>query len=115
MSIKIVFAILFSSFALNAVANSQSHTSQANDIQKYQAVCKAKAPATEVSFAYKGVIWNGQCQPQFFPTSKQAALPDAAQRSAICKEDAELKSTQIDGQEVKGKCVMAYLPPQPIQ
>ena len=115
MSIKIFFAILFSSITLSAVANTQSHTAQANDIQKYQAVCKAKTSGTEVSFAHKGVIWNGQCQSQFFPANKQASIPDAAQRRAICAESSELKSAQIDGQEVKGKCVMAYIPPQPIQ
>jgi len=50
---------------------------QANDkvettynAQKYMQVCKGKTQGAPVSFAYRGIIWNGTCEPQFFSTHK---------------------------------------------
>lgn len=115
MYTKKIIAALFSSLAFCSIAMAQSNSPQANDVKKYQAVCKGQSAGSPVSFAHKGVLWNGSCESQFFPTSKQAVTIDDAQRIAICAENPDAKSAQVNDQELKGKCVMAYLAPQPIK
>ena len=96
-------------------------TTQANDkvdtvynAQKYQQVCKDKTQGAQVSFAYRGIIWNGTCEPQFFATAKNAPIKgDEAELNSICATNANTKSINIEGKEIKGKCALGFVAPHP--
>ena len=82
--------------------------------QKYQQVCKGKSQGAPVSFAYRGIIWNGTCEPQFFASGKHAMIKgDEAELYSACESDAGVKSVTIDGMEVKGKCALGFEAPRP--
>lgn len=120
MKTKIIFSsllCLLGSIGINSYAQAkdsspQSHSSQ-NTAQKYQQVCKGKTQGADVSFAYKGVIWNGHCQSQFFPTRVSAVKGDEKELNSICVTDPKATSIQIEGKTVKGKCALGFSPPQP--
>ena len=102
--------LLFSSFALQA--NDKVETIY--DAQKFQQVCKGKTQGDQVSFAFRGIIWNGTCEPQFFASSRKAAIKgDEAELNSVCQSDSNTKSINIEGQEIKGKCALGFVPPQP--
>lgn len=82
--------------------------------QLFQQVCKGKAAGSDVSFAHRGIIWNGQCQVQFFPNSKTTPLKgDEKELSSICQTQPDAKTVIIEGQEFKGKCAIGYAAPAP--
>ena len=82
--------------------------------QKYQQVCKGKSQGAPVSFAYRGIIWNGTCEPQFFPSSKKVMLKgDEAELNSICHSDTNATSMNIEGHEIKGKCALGFTAPRP--
>ena len=84
------------------------------DAQRYQKVCKGKTQGAQVSFAYRGIIWNGTCEPQFFPSSKNASITgDEAELSTACSGDTSATTASINGTEVKGKCALGFMPPRP--
>ena len=62
--------LFFSPFAVQA--NDKVET--VYNAQKFQQVCKGKTQGAPVSFAYRGIIWNGTCEPQFFSSSKAIQL-----------------------------------------
>lgn len=96
-------------------------TTQANDkvettynAKMYQQVCKGKMQGDQVSFAYRGIIWNGTCEPQFFPSSKKVMLKgDEAELNSICHSDTNATSMNIEGHEIKGKCALGFTAPRP--
>lgn len=98
-----------------------SFTVSANDkvettynAQKYQQVCKGKSQGSHVSFAYRGIIWNGTCEPQFFASTKNASIKgDEAELNSVCTSDNGTKSINIEGKEIKGKCALGFTPPRP--
>lgn len=85
------------------------------DVKKFQQVCQGKSEGAEVSFAYKGIIWNGTCQPQFSPTNTKGLTGNEAQLNSICRSDPTSKSINIEGKEYKGKCALSFSPPMPKQ
>ena len=92
---------------------------QANDkvettynAQKYMQVCKGKTQGAPVSFAYRGIIWNGTCEPQFFSTHK-AVKGNESELMTACQTDMATKSVMINGMEVKGKCALGFTAPYP--
>lgn len=94
-------------------------TVQANDkvettynAQKYMQLCKGKSQGTWVSFAYRGIIWNGTCEPQFFSTNK-AVKGNESELMTACQTDMTTKSVMINGMEVKGKCALGFTAPYP--
>lgn len=82
--------------------------------QLFQQVCKGKTEGTPVSFPYRGIIWNGTCQTQFFPSAKTTGLKgDEKELSNICQTHPEQKSINIEGKDFKGKCALGYAAPAP--
>ncbi|WOE31810.1 MULTISPECIES: hypothetical protein [unclassified Acinetobacter] len=82
--------------------------------QLFQQVCKGKSEGTPVSFPSRGILWNGTCQVQFFPSAKTTTLKgDEKELSSICKTDPNSKVINIEGTEFKGKCAMGYAAPAP--
>ncbi len=96
---------------------------QANDkvestynAQKYQQVCKGKSEGAAVSFAAHGIIWNGNCKTQFFPTGKNAnkiAPANLAELSSICSSNPNQTSIDIEGKQYNGKCALGFAAPAP--
>nr|WP_315278481.1 hypothetical protein [uncultured Acinetobacter sp.] len=94
---------------------------QANDkvetvynAQKFQQVCKGKTQGAPVSFAYRGIIWNGTCEPQFFSSSKAMQLQgNEPELYRACMTDAQTTSIKLNGTELKGKCALGFTPPRP--
>ena len=76
---------------------------------------KASHKEQQVSFAYRGIIWNGTCEPQFFPSSKNANIHgDEAELASICQSDSKATSINIEGKkEIKGKCALGFVAPKP--
>lgn len=100
----------FASFS--AAANDKVETIY--NSTKFQQVCKGKSQGAEVSFAYRGIIWNGTCEPQFFSSSSKAGLTgNEAELNSICLNDANVKSINIEGKEIHGKCALGFSPPRP--
>ncbi|CAM4266143.1 hypothetical protein [Acinetobacter pragensis] len=82
--------------------------------QKYQQVCKGKSQGAQVSFAYRGIIWNGTCEPQFFASGKNTAIKgDEAELYTACSSASGASAVTINGAEVKGKCALGFTPPRP--
>lgn len=82
--------------------------------QKYQQVCKGKSQGDQISFAYRGIIWNGTCEPQFFASGKNAAVKgDEAELYTACSGNSGAATATINGTEVKGKCALGFTPPRP--
>lgn len=101
------------SFAtLPAFANDKVQSTY--DANRYMQVCKGKSQGAAVSFAYRGIIWNGTCEPQFFPSSKSAAINgNEAELNSICKSNPNQTSINIQGKEMRGKCALGFTPPGP--
>ena len=98
-------------FALIATqANDKVETTY--NAQKYMQLCKGKSQGTWVSFAYRGIIWNGTCEPQFFSTNK-AVKGNESELMTACQTDMTTKSVMINGMEVKGKCALGFTAPYP--
>lgn len=95
----------------SAIANDKVDTFY--DAKQFERVCKGKAQGDMVSFAYKGIIWNGSCQPQFIPTQSKNIKGDETQLNSICRSDPTTTSINIEGQQYKGKCTLAFTPPEP--
>ena len=95
-------------------ASANDKVEKVYDAQRYQKVCKGKTQGAQVSFAYRGIIWNGTCEPQFFPSSKNASITgDEAELSTACSGDTSATTASINGTEVKGKCALGFMPPRP--
>lgn len=84
------------------------------DANRYMQVCKGKKQGAAVSFAYRGIIWNGTCQPQFFPSSHNATIKgDEPELTSICKNNPGQNVINIEGKEIRGKCTLGFAPPAP--
>lgn len=100
-------------FAGSLYAQTHEQTSAA-DLRKFQQVCKGKTMGAEVSFAHKGVIWNGTCESTFMPTDKSTPMAgNEANIYSVCASDKDATTMTVNGNEVKGKCVLMYTPPMP--
>lgn len=113
MKNKILLGAFLCSMGLNTVAFANDKVESTYNAKQYQQVCKGKSEGAEVSFAYRGIIWNGTCQPQFFPNSTKGLKGDEAELRTACSADSAIKTATIAGQEYKGKCALGYAPPMP--
>lgn len=83
--------------------------------KQFQNVCKGKSEGAEVSFPYRGIIWNGTCQLQFFSSNNKEVGEQANQLNSACRNDPKQKSINIEGTAYSGKCALGYAPPAPKQ
>jgi hypothetical protein len=83
------------------------------DGNRYMQVCKGKTQGAPVSFAYRGIIWNGTCEPQFFPSNKSGITGAESELYTTCQGASGATSATINGREVRGKCALGYSAPQP--
>ena len=101
-------------FSISPLTAANDKVSQVYDPHRYQQVCKNKTQGQHVSFAHRGIIWNGTCQPQFMPVDRSLRLQgNEAQIYRACTSTTGTTTVQIDGRNVSGKCVLGFTPPQP--
>jgi len=93
-------------------ASANDKVEKVYNAQKYQQVCKGKSEGAPVSFAYRGIIWNGTCQQQFFPSSSTNIKGDEPELYTSCSSGGETSAT-INGTQVNGKCALGFTPPRP--
>ena len=106
----VLCGLCFAPFA--ASANDKVETTY--NAQKYQQACNGKTQGAQVSFAHRGIIWNGTCEPQFFASSKNASIKgDEAELMSTCSGNSSATTATINGTEVKGKCALGFMPPRP--
>lgn len=115
MNNKLLSALFCTSLGLGMATISHANDKVAHTYnpQTNQQVCKGKTAGTAVSFAARGVIWNGTCETQFIPNKKAALHGDEPELFNTCSSDANAKSVTINGQTIKGKCALAFTPPRP--
>lgn len=110
MKKSILLAALCSTMAFAALptqANDKVQTTY--NAAKYQQVCKGKTQGADVSFAAHGIIWNGTCQVQFFPSAKTTSLSGTeSELSSICTTNPDSTTINIKGVDYKGKCALGY-------
>lgn len=118
MNKKILLSSILCGLCLSPFAAVQANdkVEKVYDSQRYQNVCKGKSQGAAVSFAYRGIIWNGTCQPQFFPADRKLDIQgDEAALSTTCGQDMNATTATISGAEVRGKCALGFTPPRPAQ
>ncbi|WP_273776824.1 hypothetical protein [Acinetobacter sp. GSS19] len=113
MNKKLLLSVLFCSFCLSPLVQANDKVEKIYDAQLYQKVCKGKAQGTEVSFAHRGIIWNGTCEPQFFPKQSRDIMGNERELFTTCAGTHTAMSANINGAEVRGKCALGFTPPQP--
>ena len=63
MNKKLLISSFLCSLCLAVTAQVNAKSTVDAQTQKYQQVCKSKKQGDMVSFAYKGVVYNGTCEP----------------------------------------------------
>lgn len=113
MNTKVLFTAMICSIGISSFSFANDKVESTYNAKQYQQVCKGKTEGAEVSFPYKGIIWNGTCQTQFFPTKTTGLKGDEAELRSACSSVAATKTANIAGQNYTGKCALGYAPPMP--
>ncbi|WP_312104750.1 hypothetical protein [Acinetobacter venetianus] len=93
MNTKLLLSSLICGLCFTTVAahaNTKSNTDQL--AQKYVQVCKSKKQGDMVSFAQKGVIFNGVCQPN--DAGKLVFQPPMPANNAMPETQSKISETQ---------------------
>ncbi|QER39996.1 hypothetical protein F2A31_09795 [Acinetobacter suaedae] len=85
-------------FTVTAQANAKPATDQL--AQKYQQVCKGKKQGDAVSFAYKGVVFNGACQND--ENDKLVFQPPTPTTDTPPETQSKISETQSEPRPVSG-------------
>ncbi|ANF83105.1 hypothetical protein A3K93_05210 [Acinetobacter sp. NCu2D-2] len=113
MKTQVLCALFLGACTLSPLALANDKVEKVYDAQLFQKVCKGKSAGDAVTFAHRGIIWNGTCEPQFFSNSKNAVNGDEAELYTTCQGASGATTATLNGQEVKGKCALGFAPPRP--
>ena len=113
MKTKLLCAIALSSLCLSPLSFANDKVDNVYNAKTYQKVCKGKTFGTWVSFVYRGIIWNGTCEPQFFPNKASAVTGMEDGLYTICASDNQTTTASLNGSELKGKCALGFNHPRP--
>ncbi|OAL84425.1 hypothetical protein AY605_07100 [Acinetobacter sp. SFD] len=95
-----------------AIANDKIATSY--NAQKYQQVCKGKTQGAQVSYSTRGVLFNGTCEPRFFPAGNPSSIiGDEPELYTACTSTSGTATATINGTQMSGKCALGFTPPHP--
>ncbi len=93
MNTKLLFSSLICSLCFSVAAHAaDTKATQDQQAKKYQQVCKGKKQGDPVSFAYKGVVFNGSCEPN--EAGKLAFQPPMPASKAAVDTQSRLSETQ---------------------
>lgn len=112
---KLLIAGLYSSLLFSSTfVQANNKVEKVYDAQRYQQVCKGKKEGAAVSYIAHGIIWNGNCQTQFFPAkSNNKIRGDEPELTSICQSDPKQTNINITGLNIAGKCALGFTPPRP--
>lgn len=80
----------------------------------FQKVCQGKQVGEWVQFAYRGIIWNGSCQNQFFSNDKKAQIyGDEPELLSVCAKNPKADRITLEERTYMGKCALGFTPPRP--
>lgn len=113
MKVKTLLATFICAMGISSLSNANDKVESIYSAQQYQQVCKGKSEGAEVSFPYKGIIWNGTCKTQFFPNNAKDLTGTEAELNSVCTSDPKARSVTIQDKTIKGKCALGYAPPTP--
>ncbi|ENW80709.1 hypothetical protein F909_01997 [Acinetobacter sp. ANC 3929] len=92
MNTKLLFSSLICGLCFSVAAHADTKATQDQQAKKYQQVCKGKKQGDPVSFAYKGVVFNGSCEPN--EAGKLAFQPPTPANNAAPETQSRLAETQ---------------------
>lgn len=113
MDKKILFSVMMCALPLTSITHANDKVEKVYHADLYQKVCKGKSSGDAVTFAHRGIIWNGTCEPQFFAHSKTALMGNEAEIYTTCQNSSGTTIATVNGQELKGKCALGFTPPRP--
>lgn len=114
MKTKILFSSILCGLFISPFATANDKVDRVYNPQKYEQVCKGKTQGAPVSFAYRGIIWNGTCEPQFIPNKAGMANMQGTESEIYTTcNSMGTTSANINGMQVNGKCALAFTPPRP--
>lgn len=114
MNKKILISALLASVLSPMMAIANDKVPAIYHPEGFQKVCKGKQQGDWVQFAYRGIIWNGSCQPQFFSSEKNAVIyGDEPELLNVCRTNPQSTSITLDGRTYKGQCALGFNPPRP--
>lgn len=113
MDKKLLFSIMLGAMSVTGMATANDKVEKVYNPDLYQKVCKGKSAGQAVSFPYRGIIWNGTCEPQFFSNDKNALTGTEAEIYTACQNGSGTGTATINGQEMQGKCALGFTPPRP--
>ncbi len=111
---NIFLSTLFTGMCLGTFTTAQANdkVERIYDGARYEQVCKGKRVGQWVSFAHRGIIWNGSCQPQFVPSNSMYVSGNEPELYTTCNGSG-YTTAMINGRAIKGKCTLAFTPPRP--
>ena len=92
MNTKLILSSLICGLCFTVAAQANAKTTQDPQTQKYQQVCKGKKQGDAVSFAYKGVVFNGVCENN--DAGKLAFQPPAPPAGTTPETQSRMSQTQ---------------------
>ena len=92
MDKKLLISSFLCSLCLAVTAQVHAKSTVDAQTQKYQQVCKSKKQGDMVSFAYKGVVYNGTCEPN--EAGKLAFQPPMPANNATPETQSKISETQ---------------------
>lgn len=101
MNTKLLLTSFMCSLCFTAAAHANTQTNQDSQTQKHQQVCKGKKQGDMVSYAQKGVVFNGVCQNNaagkltFQPPTPSTDTPPETQSHLSETQSAPRPVTQI--------------------
>lgn len=115
MKIQLIAMSILSSSALtlSGISFANNSAEHVANIKVFQNACLGKNEGDDVSFPYRGIIWNGQCQMQFISSQNKDLKGKEQQLNSVCQFDPTTNAVNIEGEEFRGKCALAYMPPMP--
>ena len=111
MNTKLILSSLICGLCFTVTAQANAKTTQDSQTQKYQQVCKGKKQGDAVSFAYKGVIFNGVCENN--DAGKLAFQPPAPPAGTMPETQSRMSQTQSEPRPVSAPMRMDIPPMQP--
>ena len=113
MNHKILLSALLCSLCMSPFVHANDKVDRVYNAQTYQKVCKGKMSGAEVNFVYRGILWNGNCETQFFPNKSATIMGNESGIFSTCTADPNAMAANIDGVEMRGKCMLGFAHPRP--
>lgn len=92
MNKKLLISSFLCSLCFTLAAQTHAKSNVETQTQKFQQICKSKKQGDMVSFAYKGVIFNGTCEPN--QAGKLIFQPPMPTTNAIPETQSKILETQ---------------------